>query len=53
MCCGTKANEMDKGKLEKAVKFITFIKKGGGVGSEICPNQKFSINFDIGGARNL
>ena len=31
MCCGTKANEMDKGKLEKAVKFITFIKKGGGV----------------------
>ena len=53
MCCGTKANEMDKGKLEKAVKFITFIKKGGGVGSEICPNQKFSVNFDIGWARNL
>ena len=49
MCCGTKANEMDKGKLEKAVKFITFIKKGGGVGSEFCPNQKFFINCDTRG----
>ena len=53
MCCGTKANEMDKGKLEKAVKFITFIKKGGGVGSEFCPNQKFFINCDTRGVRNL
>ena len=40
MCCGTKANKMDKGKLEKAVKFITFIKKGGGLGVRILSKPK-------------
>ena len=41
MCCGPKANEMDKGKLEKAVKFITFIKKGGGWGQNFVQTKKF------------
>ena len=46
-------NKQTKWIRENFKKIMTFIKKGGGVGSEICPNQKFSINFDIGGARNL